>query len=312
MDKINSQSVSTIVANCIACEGLVRIPAKAKASSMVRCPHCSRSFTMSQILEQSIPELEVVSEAEEQPEEVIPVIDRVSVRPTGDDGPREKLVVPHQLSAGAKRKRRHRRRNGSSQSPASENRTTRQREPGMRSERDERSAPSVAPPESNLSVSNQNSDAANGAVERPRSASAEPADRVRRSPKPSSSRPRQGEPSSLVEFLKIAFGGLFAFPIAYLLVLWIFSQDPLGLGPHVSKVAPWAIPVKLRGAEANDSERPNTGESEKDGNQDSDDEVEVDILTDLKGLDGLPGMDVAPDNNNPTSDDLIKTDIEID
>ena len=49
--------------------------------------------------------------------------------------------------------------------------------------------------------------------------------------------------------IKIVVGGLLAFPIAYLMVLWLFHQDPLNLGPSLEKVAPFVVPADLRGPE---------------------------------------------------------------
>jgi len=321
MDKTNIQSVSTIVANCIVCEGLVRVPATARANSIVRCPHCLGSFALSQLLDQSIPELEVVDEVGDEmgelPEKIIPVVDRVSVRPSGDDRPREKFVVPHQLSAGAKRKRRHRRRSGSSTSSEVEERSVYKREPGIRSNGSERfNAPSAH----NQTASDDTSIAANETIKQPRRV---PAEAARRSSRRQSSSRHYEEPNAVVEFLKIAFGGLFAFPIAYLLVLWIFSQDPLGLGPYVSKVAPWAIPINLRGiedAEANPASDqvtseltlPATNGTEKIEGKQSEKRTDADIMSNLKDLEGLPGLESEPDDSKSITDELLKTDIKID
>ncbi len=284
---------------------------------MVRCPHCMGSFVLSQILDQSIPELEIVDEVDQLPEEIIPVVDRVSVRTAVDDRTREKFVVPHQLSAGAKRKRRHRRRGGTSTSNNGEDRAVYKREPGIRAGGSERFN---ASPASDQVASVETSIAANKTIKQPRRVSVEPA---RRSSGRSSSSRHYDEPNSFVEFLKIAFGGLFAFPIAYLLVLWIFSQDPLALGPYVSKVAPWMIPVNLRGLadvdantnsdeESNELMLPTAGEVEKVEGKQPGKESDRDIMTDLKDLKDLPNLESDTEDSKSKTDDLLKTDVKID
>ena len=52
-----------------------------------------------------------------------------------------------------------------------------------------------------------------------------------------------------MEIIKIAIGGLLAFPIAYLMVLWFFGQDPLQIGPVIGNIAPFVVPAELRGPE---------------------------------------------------------------
>ena len=51
------------------------------------------------------------------------------------------------------------------------------------------------------------------------------------------------------DFVKIVLGGLFAFPVAQLILWWGFQRDPLRLGPQVATVAPFVVPRMLRGLE---------------------------------------------------------------
>ncbi len=102
-------------------------------------------------------------------------------------------------------------------------------------------------------------------------------------------------PGSLGETTKILIGGLLAFPIAYLLVFWVFQQDPLNLGPAISRVAPFAVPAKLRGPELEESEAVK-GEDEAAAAKKKQD---LDILLDSEQENSLPIPDVDPDKIGP-------------
>ena len=85
-----------------------------------------------------------------------------------------------------------------------------------------------------------------------------------------------------------------AFPIAYLLVFWVFHQDPLNLGPAISRVAPFAVPAKLRGPEPEEGCRNATPSSQIGKKVQPSDNLlggdEVDLL---------PIPDVDPDKIGP-------------
>jgi predicted HAD superfamily phosphohydrolase len=53
--------------------------------------------------------------------------------------------------------------------------------------------------------------------------------------------------------MKVVIGGLLAIPIAYLLVFWIFKQDPLNVGPTIGNVVPFLVPAELRGDKVEDA-----------------------------------------------------------
>jgi hypothetical protein len=50
----------------------------------------------------------------------------------------------------------------------------------------------------------------------------------------------------MIEVFKVAIGGCMAFPIAYLLLLWFFNQDPFNLAPTIGRILPFAVPAELR------------------------------------------------------------------
>ena len=102
MDNLNQVSPdSSILGNCLSCQGLVRVPVKSSADSKVRCPHCSNEYRLSEILDESVPALEIIDDAQ-QPVAIAPVIEEP------EPFRKEVFVVPPQLSDGAKRKRRKR------------------------------------------------------------------------------------------------------------------------------------------------------------------------------------------------------------
>lgn len=115
MAETKNQLDSIIIGNCLSCQGLVRVPSTAPANSNVRCPHCSQSYRLSQILDQAVPELEVILESEIAPN--VPHVDQIRIKTENDDTDgSKKFVVPTQLSEGAKRSRRRRRSESSSSS----------------------------------------------------------------------------------------------------------------------------------------------------------------------------------------------------
>jgi hypothetical protein len=101
-----NQTDKIILGNCLSCQGLVRVPQKAPSNARVRCPHCAEAYALWQILDQSVPELELVDDSEDI--EIIPRVDQVLNASVDADAGREVFVVPPQLSKGAKRSRRQR------------------------------------------------------------------------------------------------------------------------------------------------------------------------------------------------------------
>ncbi len=197
-----------VLGNCLNCEGLVRVPATAQANLQVRCPHCSKSFFLSQILEGSVPELEIVDNR--QTEKANTSAEQVATE--ADD--REVFIVPTQLSNGAKRQRsgRSSRSEGSgSKGSGSGSSSSRRRKKRSSDFNSMRKAPSFG--------------------------RAKPV----------------GQRNSTLEMTKILVGGVLAVPIAYLLVMWGFHQDPLNIGPTVGKSVPFLVPAKLRGDENDDA-----------------------------------------------------------
>jgi hypothetical protein len=57
---------------------------------------------------------------------------------------------------------------------------------------------------------------------------------------------RRRKKFGLSEFIKIVLGGLLAFPVAQLILWWVFGRDPLQLGKPTSRYLPYAVPAKFR------------------------------------------------------------------
>jgi hypothetical protein len=248
---------SIIVGNCIACQGLVRVPSTINAQSNVRCPHCQETFAISVLLDQSVPELEIVSGEDSQVEsdKQSLYIDKQAGEIKDETG---KFVVPSQLAKGARRR-------GRGKSRRSRSRSSNDRETSSKSRPDEgrRSSSSQSSSQNGASAaaSNQGTPVREISFERQSSSSA-------RTPS------RASERNSAVEFLKVMAGAALAIPIAYLVVLWGFGQDPLGLGRSIGNSVPFMVPEKYRSDQADAEDTPSTSANEPslgfDIDQDSD------------------------------------------
>jgi len=237
--------------------GMVRISSTMSINATVRCPHCQQSFVLSDLLDQSLPPLEVVatdmkSEADnDHTSGDAPYIDTLHLK-RGEqverpEKPRVKFEIPKALRDGAKRKRRRRRRSSSS------NGSTKS---------DNFVIPSAS--ESGDSSTAAGSTTMGEAVERRRSSSGS-------SQRSSSSGQRSGSRTAhtgsghrgkvethvsrlqnkkpeinILGMIKVAVGSLFAFMMAYLMLIWIFKADPLGVAPNIAKSIPFAIPSSMQ------------------------------------------------------------------
>lgn len=244
MDKTGN----VILGNCVSCSGIVRVPISAPANSTVRCPHCSESFGLAEILSKAIPELELVQEDTPYARPADAVSTEKEIEPRV---PRDRFVVPEQLSEGAKRRSRSSRSGSSSSSSRDEQ---------VSLIGDDDAA------ESDFDFSGSNSGQASRASRRSSSSSS----RRRSSGRRSSSRRHRDrvvvrERNPTLELIKVVSGGVLALPIAYFLVMWIFNQDPLGFGKSLGRSAPFAVPQSMRdepagdGAEVGEVGEPSTG-----------------------------------------------------
>jgi hypothetical protein len=51
---------------------------------------------------------------------------------------------------------------------------------------------------------------------------------------------------NVLAILRVGFGCLLAFSIAYLMLIWIFKADPLAVAPTISNAAPFVIPSSMQ------------------------------------------------------------------
>lgn len=250
-------------ANCLHCEGIIRLPIAIRPGSFVNCPHCSSQFELIDFMDQ-IPEVEVV--AGQQPNGTASPSEEFHIETEGIEKLDGKFVVPPQLAAGIRKRRRRRRK----RSEASQNGTA--TDPGGMTEADE------------LKQARREDRAQRerDKIQQQREQAAVQVDPKRRRP---SSRPPVPKRNPVLEGLKIIFGGILAAPIAYLLLMWIFSKDPLQLSPTIHSYAPLLVPESLIFEE--DEELPAIGSKES-----------------IESLRGLPIPETDPDDVDPMKIDL--------
>lgn len=290
MEVSRSKLVSNVIGNCPSCDGLVRVPMDAQLESLVRCPHCKGTFAISAVLEQ-IPELEIVENA--KPEKPVPLVDRVLLNENESD--RKKFVVPTQLIKGAKRHRGRRNRGVNVETLQPRPRPSyivKSDENSVQDPNDENNSSFAVTiePDKTMEVS--------GASRSHRSSShsgssGRPMQKVRVH---SSQRHRRLKPiprSATVEAFKIAFGGLLAFPIAYLILLWGIGQDPLSIAPALGRTMPFIVPKSMR---PKTEAAPISSRNQK-ASEASTDETSLQIRPTLQES-ILQVPDVAPDKND--------------
>lgn len=263
MSTPSENRTSHLLANCLDCQGLVRVPATARPNQSVSCPHCGVSFSLERVLDQQVPEVQFLNG--EAPPAVgsaainvgeSSAVEQVEQAPVIEPG--SKFQVPPQLAKGVRRRKRRRRsreKSSPSGTEASENskarRDERRREeaaaqaaalsvgtgPGTEVVTDSAASSQMAPSER---APSERSSSQNGSSQR--SSRSESGERSRSRQRSSSSRNAQPESRPFFEWLKIVLGGALAIPIAYLMLLWVFGRDPLSLAPTIYQIIPAAVP----------------------------------------------------------------------
>ena len=247
------------------CEGIIRIPIAIRGNSLISCPHCSTQFKLAEFADQ-IPQGEIVES--ENLNGTASDSGEFQIDTDGIAQQDGKFVVPPQLAAGI-RKRRRRRRKRSSESSSSDTNTPKQLSEAeelrtaRKEERAQREREKIQAGVSAAVVANPN---------------------VRSRSQRKSSAPKR---SPVFEAVKIIFGGLLAAPIAYLLLMWVFSRDPLNLVPTINSYAPILVPEALT-FEGDESTKPLV---DPDG-------IPEDSLR------GLPVPETDPDDIDPLQVDL--------
>ena len=267
-----------IMGNCLSCQGLVRVPSTAPTTAVVKCPHCEKSFQLSDILNQAVPELQIVQDGRAQKE-------KEETEETAAKDAEGRFVVANQLRQSSKRSRRARRRS-SSRSESTEGMV---RIPKPVSEFDSSSRPVETPVSSARRTSDNerpresyDSSRSSSSGSRSRESSSHDSSRSRSS----SRRPSAKEPNPIFEILKVVLGGALAIPIAYLLFLWMFKQDPLQIAPSISKSAPFLVPAEF-------AEEPSAEGSQADGETEGE-AANVEDVLDVSG--GLPKPRLDPND----------------
>lgn len=231
MNPSSDKKPEYLFANCTQCEGIIRIPITVRPDSTLVCPHCNDQVKLDIVLAQQVPEVKYAdgtppsaTESSSDSDELESIQIETEGATAQQDG---KFVVPPQLAAGIK-KRRRRKRSSESRSKSRES----SKSDGKLSEAEEiRRARRDEHQKREREKKKLEIERANAPIAVPRPTS-----------RKSSSRHNTPKRSPVVEALKVIAGGLLAIPIAYLLLMWVFSRDPLGLAPSIHSAAPYLVP----------------------------------------------------------------------
>lgn len=261
-----------ILGNCISCNGLMRVPVTTDVTHVARCPHCGVRFPVQQLIASAIPAAEIIDG--EIAQEIMPMVDRIKAKSEENaDKPRTKFEVAKQLHDGAKHRRRRRRRSHSgqqSESSSDENRDRSRSSVASDRSGDPRSSrsggridASSVPLASTQSLAAAESagvkivdgdrlpDGDRGARKSSPWSSSRSTNRTSSRSQNNSRRHSPAQLSedvaenSLLEIVKIVFGGMIAFPLAYLAMMWMGGLDPFSLAVPMQNVAPFFVPPSL-------------------------------------------------------------------
>lgn len=238
-----------IVGSCLSCMESVRVPQSVDVNSIVRCPRCKETFLLADMLERTVPALEVLPQTSSatMKDDDVPYVDTVHLkqqqRAQRPEPERTRFEIPKALRDGAKRRRRRRSRSSSSKSDVSES---------------SGSSIGISLPGVESTSSSPTSAAHRGSSGTSSSRKSQSGSKRSRS---FSSSYRSGRESqsdridySFAEMIKIGLGALLAFPIAYLVLMWVIRIDPLYIGAAVGKVVPFAVPESIRTGEKQELE----------------------------------------------------------
>jgi len=316
---------SIIVGNCIACNGLVRVSATANANADVRCPHCQQTFPLVRLLESSVPEVEVVVPQVATVKKQELYIDKTAGTAKDASG---KFVVPSQLAKGARRRKSSRSSRSRSRSSSRGSESERSSSRSSESERSSRHrsdsesrpdapAPSYRDESRTQSQTAEHTDNTTHDTSPPHNNSrSESIDHQQeplvRSPDNSeqslsshrSTRHRdaraaealRSQANPAVDFLKIIAGACLALPIAYLIVMWVFTKDPLGIGDGLGAKLPFLVPTALRATDSDADDatpkaEPSFLDFAGDEDQEADDSSDVGFESLNIGGEALKGLD---------------------
>ena len=322
----NPRQTDFVLGTCPSCQKVVRVPVTAvtsQSNSQVKCPICSASFELADVLEETIPSVEVIDEVVNEPvdnrtlPEKINAIDTPELfHGTNKDGYKPKtekkngrFVVPELLSKGISKKHKKSRR------------------------RSKRSSDDKKRVEKSLAKLKENTAAtslAAGSEKKSRKSSSDKerrGGRVRSSEHRSSGKRGSGRkessrtsknvvdfkrlkttvmsvfedvkklmesPKGNLEYVMIGIGALLAIPVLHLVMWWFIGVDPIGLARPTSYVMPVLVPNELQA-------KAEPGQEDARGIMDSIDEEdqaipEADFEFELAEDGKLPRPNLDPDS----------------
>ena len=253
---MSEKTTNFFFANCMKCEGIIRIPITIRPDSSVSCPHCSSQFDLIDFLDQ-IPAADITEGGTGENQSDSDSGEFKIETESGAEKVNGKYVVPAQLAAGMRKRRRRRRRRSSSESAP------------------EGSVPSPTTTSTTTEPARQLSEAEELKIARREDRAQRERDKLKQQREAAAEREnirqrggvsRRRRPAvkrnPVMEAFKIIIGGLLAAPIAYLLLMWVFSRDPLGLAPQINNYAPMLVPPIFEPQE--DGLVPSAGSNEAD------------------------------------------------
>ena len=252
---IPAASGPIIAGNCISCMGMVRISHSLSVNTKVRCPHCQESFVLGDLLDQSLPPLEVVPTEQDYDEPDAPYIDTLHLKrdeqANQPEKPRVKFEIPKALKDGAKRKRRRRRRSRSSSNGEGSS---------SRSSSGSNGSNFVIPssPQAEGDTTTTMGEAVERRRSRSQSSSSERGERSSSRSNAGSGSEYRGKVKSYAtrlqerkttvrveDIFKFVGASMLAIPVAYLMLIWVFKADPFGVASPMSQVVPFAVPASM-------------------------------------------------------------------
>lgn len=266
----NPRQADFVLGTCPSCQKVVRIPVTAMTSqskSQVKCPICSSSFEIADILEEMIPSVEVVDDTTEHetaipqqdiPPERINAIDTPELFHVAKDNYQPKtekkngrFVVPELLSKGIKKKKKRSRKKSRSpeekklveQSLAKLKETTKSHSLSQNERTENRRRPDSEKHQSRSSRRRSSRDGRSRVPEK-----STPSNNIKRKVRSgySSFLSKLGKPDSKLEYIMIGIGALFAIPVLHMMMWWFVGVDPLGLAKPTSYVVPFVVPNELK------------------------------------------------------------------
>jgi len=237
-----SGQFENLVTSCPQCNSLVGLPSVMSLDAKVRCPVCGHKYTLRSRLPQTIPQLELVVQSDDDSDED-EASSSVEIDPTA------KLQVNEILRKNAKlSRRRNRRRSGGEGGRRQQANTHAEGAPAVGKETTsfkEFQAVAMGTIVDDEPTAAESTDWQANESARLRTAGDLAAYERKTASRAKHKRRPSRKTQQWVEVAKIVFGAFLALPVAQLIIWWGLSVDPLKLAPSVAKAIPFVVPAKV-------------------------------------------------------------------